>query len=223
MSSETYGYSSQVGEWSGSVDLANGEQQPITAITSVLDRLKPSMEKLHRPAQLLVSWGEYALDGEELAFHELEKFPVVEWDAITEQLARLQTSTTAVFAVGSLFVELDTTVIEPHGQVNKPGSAELQVSIDTPLQPSLIELRYATFIDVWLSTTYDELYRPRANRQAAGANRPRLEAVLNAIRSLTGSSFKVGQSQLYQFAITETGFRDVDDLPRREAGNLLTS
>jgi hypothetical protein len=219
MSDETYGFASQVGEWFGSVDIPPGEQRPMPAVMSVLGRLNPSLEKLHQPTHMSVSWGEYHGDGSEIAFHELEGFSVADWDAIPEQLFRLQASTPAAFGISSLFVRLDTRVIEQHGEVKKPSSTELQLSIDTPeLQPSTIGLRYATFIDVWLSTTYDELYRPRDNRRLAAANRPRLEAVLHSIRSLVGSSFRVGQSQLYPFAITETGFRDADRLPTRTGG-----
>jgi hypothetical protein len=115
-----------------------------------------------------------------------------------------------------LFLDLTTRVHEPTGDVWLPGSAKLQLSIDQPeLHPTAIGVGYTTHIDAWLSTTYDESYQPRSNHEIARTNRPTLEGVLRALRDLMGTTFQVDRSRLYPFAITDHGFRDVDDLPAR--------
>lgn len=217
MSDTTYGYASRVGEWSGTIELPESARQPIPAIATVLGHLRSSLEALHRPTQLQVSWVEYAMNGEdEVAFHELDEYPLSTWDGIVEQLLRLQSSTSHRFAISCLFVKLETRILEPSGCVWKPSSAELQCSIVEPeLEPADVSVSYYTYVDAWLSTTYGEGYVPRDNHEIASANRPRLEAVVGVLRALTGSTFRVGQSQLYPFAITETGFVDVDELWER--------
>ncbi|HWO26626.1 MAG TPA: hypothetical protein VNO30_48185 [Kofleriaceae bacterium] len=212
--SRTYGYSSQVGEWIGSVELAESERAPMPGVRSVLQRLRPILEGLHRPSQLQISWGEYSAEEEELAFHELEDYPVASWDEIVAQIERLHSTTSHQFAIECLFLDLSTRVIEPTGEVWLPGSAELRFSIIQPeLHPMTIDIGYRTYIDAWLSTTYDSSHQPESNHEIARANRPVLEAVLRSLRDLTGTTFQVGQSKTYPFAITDSGFCDVDDLP----------
>ncbi|HWO21085.1 MAG TPA: hypothetical protein VNO30_20095, partial [Kofleriaceae bacterium] len=149
---------------------------------------------MHHPSQLRISWGEYSADEEELAFHELEDYPVASWDEIVAQIERLHSTTSHQFAIECLFLELATRVIESTGEVWLPGSAELQLSIIQPeLHPMTIEVGYTTYIDAWLSTTYDESHQPRSNHEVARANRPALEAVLRSLHDLTGTTFEVGQ------------------------------
>jgi DNA-binding transcriptional regulator/RsmH inhibitor MraZ len=214
--SRTYGYSSQVGDWMGSVELAESERAPMPGVRSALQRLRTILEGLHRPSQLRISWGEYSADEEELAFHELEVYPVASWDEVLAQIERLRATTSHQFAIADLFLELATRVIEATGEVWLPGSAQLQLMIVQPeLHPMTIVVGYTTYIDAWLSTTYDSNHQPQSNHEVARANRPALEAVLRSLRDLTGTTFEVGQSKTYPFAITDTGFRDEDDLPTR--------
>jgi hypothetical protein len=214
--SRTYGYSPTVGDWMGSVELAESERAPMPGVRSVLQRLRAILEGLHRPSQLQISWGEYSVDEEELAFHELEVYPVASWDEVLAQIERLRSTTSHQFAIADLFLELSTRVVEATGVAWLPESAELQFSIIQPeLRPRTIEVRYTTHIDAWLSTTYDSSYQPRSNHEVARANRPSLEAILRSLRDLMGTTFEVGRSRLYPFAITDTGFRDEDDLPTR--------
>jgi DNA-binding transcriptional regulator/RsmH inhibitor MraZ len=214
--SRTYGYSPAVGEWMGSVELAESERAPVPGVQSVLHRLRAVLEASHRPSELRISWAEYSAEEEELAFHELEVYPVASWDEVLAQIERLRSTTSHQFAIECLFLELATRVIEATGDVWLPGSAELHLSIAQPeLHPTTIEVGYTTHIDAWLSTTYDESYRPRSNHEIARANRPVLEGVLRSLRDLMGTTFQVDRSRLYPFAITDLGFRDVDELPAR--------
>lgn len=211
-----WGYSGQVGEWSGDVQIPEDvAATPLAAARFVLERLRPVLEPLHRPARIEVSWGEYDAAGEEVAFHELEERKVVTWGDVEAHVSELRCNS-GTPAVNCVFVHLDTCVIGAGGPVWIESSAELQVSFDTPeTRPSSGQVAYRTGIDVWLSTTYDENREPRANPEAAH-NHPRLEAVLRGLREVT-TDYQAGQSQLYPFAIVPTGFREVsmEDLPRR--------
>jgi hypothetical protein len=212
----TFGYSPSVGEWMGSVPLAEFERAPVPGVRSVLQRLRAILEPSHRLSRMEISWAEYSADEEELAFHELEEYPVASWDEVLAQIERLRSTTSHQFAIECLFLELATRVIEPAGEAWLPESAVLQLSVVQPeLHPMTIEVAYTTHIDAWLSTIYDERYQPRRNHEVARANRPMLEALLRSLRELTAPTFKVLRSRLYPFAITELGFCDVDDLPPR--------
>jgi DNA-binding transcriptional regulator/RsmH inhibitor MraZ len=212
----TYGYSPTVGEWMGSVPLAESERAPVPGVRSVLQRLRALLEPSHRVSELRISWAEYGADEEELAFHELEVYPVASWEEVLAQIERLRSITPRQFAISCLFLEFSTRVIEPAGEAWLPESAVLQLSIDQPeLHPTTVEVAYTTHIDAWLSTTYDESYQPRSNHEVARANRPMLEALLRSLRELMGPTFQVDRSRLYPFAITDLGFCDVVDLPAR--------
>ncbi|HWO25172.1 MAG TPA: hypothetical protein VNO30_40815 [Kofleriaceae bacterium] len=198
----------------GAALLAESERAPVPGVRSVLQRLRAALEASHRPSELRISWGEYSAEEEELAFHELEVYPVASWDEILAQIERLRSTTSHQFAISDLFLDLTTRVIEPTGDVWLPGSADLQLSIEPPeLHPTTIGVAYRTYIDAWLSTTYDSSHQPRSNHEIARANQPVLESVLRSLRDLTGTTFQVGQSHHYSFAITEHGFCDVDGLP----------
>lgn len=218
MREKTYGYASRVGEWLGSIELPESARQPIPAIEHVFDNLRPSLETIHRPTKLRVSWAEFATASEEeAAFHELQEYPLSAWDDAVERLKQLQASTSNRFAISCLFAKLETRIVEPDREVWLPDSADLQCSIAEPeLAPTTVEVRYSTYIDAWLSMTYDKDGQPSDNRRIAAINRAGLEFVVAALRSLMGNSFEVGQSQLYPFAITESGFRDVNDLRARK-------
>ncbi|HWO17402.1 MAG TPA: hypothetical protein VNO30_01455, partial [Kofleriaceae bacterium] len=192
--SRTYGYSSQVGEWMGAALLAESERAPVPGVRSVLQRLRAALEASHRPSELRISWTEYSAEEEELAHHELEVYLIASWDEILAQIERLRSTTSHQFAIADLFLDLTTRVIEPTGDVWLPGSGELQLSIEQPeLHPTTIGVAYRTYIDAWLSTTYDESHQPRSNHEVARANRPALEAVLRSLHDLTGTTFEVGQ------------------------------
>jgi DNA-binding transcriptional regulator/RsmH inhibitor MraZ len=200
----------------GSAPLAESERAPVPGARSVLQRLRAILEPSHRISQMEISWAEYSADEEELAFHELEVYPVASWEEVLAQIERLRSTTSQQFAIQCLFLELATRVIEPAGEAWLPDSAVLQLTICQPeLHPTTIEVRYTTHIDAWLSTTYDERYQPRSNHEVARANRPMLEALLRSLRELTGSTLQLDRSRLYPFAITELGFCDEDDLPVR--------
>lgn len=212
----TWGYSGQVGEWSGDLEVPEERRSPpLAAARYVLERVRPILEPLHRPARIEVSWGEYDEAGEELAFHELEEAETTSWDAVDAHLAQLR-GAHGTTAVSCVFVHLDTCVLEAGTETWAERAAELQISFDAPeVQPVSAQLAYRTSIDVWLGATYDEHRQPRANPDAA-SNAPRLEAMLHRLREVT-ADFQAGESQTYPFAIVATGFREitVDDLPRR--------
>jgi hypothetical protein len=215
----SYGYSPDVGDWYGSIALPSTERTPIRAVRHAIQQLGTVLEPLHRPTEMRISWSELDAADAELAFHELETYPVTSWDGLLEQIERLASMTPHQFAIDCVFAELATRVVEIPGELWKTESAELQFSIVQPqLHPTTIEVHYTTYIDAWLSTTYDENHAPCDNHDVARANRPNLERLLEKLHQLTGATFRVGRSRLYPFAISEHGFRDVDDLPARGHG-----
>src|SRR5262249_3743224 len=160
-------------------------EPPSLAIQWLLDRIIPIFGELHRPRRTLVSWAEYDDQGHEAGFHELEKTETTDWSEITEHLARLEARARGTFAVSCLFISLDTAVIGDNSVSWVESSAELQVSIPVPeTVPEIAGLRYATYIDVWLSATCCEDISMRSNQVAAARNRPRLEALLNTFSAL---------------------------------------
>lgn len=212
----TYGYSPSVGEWTGSIALAEAERAPLPAMRRVLGELRAIFEATHRVAQAQVSWVEYGDGGEELAFHELEDHAVASWGEAAARLEALAAGTPHRFAVQALFLELAVRIEEPAGEVWLPRAGELQLSIGEPeLAPSSVEVGYTTHTDAWLAATYDEGYRPRDNRAIAAANRPALEAALRALHALAGASYRAERSRLYPFALAEHGFTDEHELPPR--------
>lgn len=206
--SRTYGYSSQVGEWLGAVTADQATTPAV--IVSALEKLANVMESLHRPTRTTLTWSVIDAYGNELEYHELEEVETDSWSAVVARITSLGTNV----AIESVFVSLETRVVEPGGESSLPNSAELQLSIDRSA-PSGIAVRYALFIDAWLAVTYGEDYVPRDNSQIAGLNARRLEELLRRLKQLVGSSFQVGHSQLYPFAITEYGFEPVRELPPR--------
>lgn len=211
-----WGYSGQVGEWSGRIEVPQGRRSPpLAAARYVVERACAVLDAMHRPSRMEVSWGEYDATGEALAFHELEDVGVTSWDVVDAHVAPWH-GTRGTAAVSCLFVCLDTCVLEEERAVWVESSAEFQVSFDSPeVVPASAQLAYRTAIDVWLGATYDEHKRPRPNVDARG-NAPRLEAMLVRLREIT-TDFEAGLSQVYPFAIVPTGFRQisVDELAHR--------
>jgi hypothetical protein len=214
MTMRTWGAAGQVGEWYGTMPIPP-EDRPssLKAVAKVLMRAAPVLQELHRPRRILISWGEYDDAGSELAFHELEEIELADWTAIANRIEQLPAEPGRRAAFSCLFVQMDTSITERDGEVWEERSAELQLSVDKPFSTESVVLGYVTYLDVWLSTTYGDGYAPRPNNTAAERNRPRLESVLRALGALWGETARIGQSQLYPFAICETGFRDADQLP----------
>lgn len=206
----TYGYSSQVGEWLGVVSADQASTPSVVA--SVLEKLAQLMQPLHRPARTAVTWSSSDASGNEVEYHELEEVETDSWPAVAARISSLGTNVT----IESVFVSVETRVAELDGEAPLADSAELQLSIDRA-DPSAVTVRYAVFIDAWLSVTYGEDYVPRDNSQIAGLNAKRLDDLLRGLQRLTGTTFQVGHSQLYPFAITEYGFDPVRELPPRFA------
>jgi hypothetical protein len=209
MVERTWGYSGQVGEWLGEIDIPLAQRQPpVAALQWVLDQVFPILMEMHRPRRMLVSWAEYDEQGEEAGFHELEQVESATWEGIKAELALLA-SGTDTFAASALFVLMDTAVINDEGVFWADSSAELQVSIPPPDQtPEVASLTYSTYIEVWLSTTYGTDKAERANYGPAALNHPRIEALLRAFSALLGESYRIGQSDFYHDAIIEMGFRN---------------
>jgi hypothetical protein len=214
----TWGYSGQVGEWFGAVEIppeGRNPSEPLATIARLLVGVAVLLEELHRPRRVLVSWGEYDAEGTQEDFHELETAELCSFAAIAEHVERLSATPGRRAAVSYLCVELETRISEEEGESWMEESATLEISVTPPeLQPESAGIVYTTYIDAWLSTTYGPGDAPpRANHTVAARNRPRLEALLRALASFRGGPFTVGHSRTYPFAICATGFRDVDVLP----------
>lgn len=208
----SYGYASEVGEWTGVLVIPEVKQRPLDAVSFALSELTPIFETFHRPTELIISWFELDHNDQEISFHELDEFPVRGWADVATCIESLAPD--KPFAISCIFLKLDTEIIENRATVRVPASAELQLSIAPPeTKPTSVGLSYTLFIDAWLSFTYGEEYAPRDNRSIAAANRPRLADALRHFREKVGSSFNVGRSQLYPFAICDAGFLDIATLP----------
>jgi hypothetical protein len=81
----------------GAVELAESERAPVPGVRSVLQRLRAALEASHRPSELRISWAEYSAEEAELAFHELEVYPVASWGEILAQIDRLRSTTSHQF------------------------------------------------------------------------------------------------------------------------------
>src|SRR6476661_10483462 len=113
MTGATWGYSGQVGEWFGELEIQPlFGQPPIAAVHRLLDDVLPIVGSLHRPRQMQVSWAEYGAEGQEVRFHELEELEVASWEAVVSSLDRLAGAAQGTFALNSLFIKLDTEVVE---------------------------------------------------------------------------------------------------------------
>jgi hypothetical protein len=220
MMGHTWGHAGQVGEWFGVLDIPEAlRQRPLAAIDYVIEKFIPILIGFHRPRRMRISWKEYGEDGEEVAVHEFEEVVVADWGTLQKTIRNMGINSSNKVAVISLFIDLDTQIIDIEGESWADDSARFQISMTPPeSEPESAGIGYAVYIDIWLSTTYGEHYVPRSNRDAAAQNRPRLEAFLQPFANILGETFRVGQSQLYYFAITETGFRDADILPPRGRG-----
>ncbi len=208
MVGRTWGYSGQVGEWFGNVVIPPGWRvPPAAALQWVLDRIVPILSEMHRPRQMLVSWAEYDEQGEEAGFHELEQIECTTWEGVEAELAMLGPASN-IFAVSTLFILMDTAVINDDEVFWATESAELQISIAPPEQtPEVASVSYRTYIDVWLPKTYGKDRAERENYGPAALNGPRIEAMLRRYSALLGESYRVGESDFYHGAISETGFR----------------
>ena len=208
MGERSWGYSGQVGEWFGKVDVPPERRvPPAAAIQWVLDQAGPMLMEIHRPRQMLVSWAEYDEQGQEVGFHELEQVECTAWEDVKAGLDMI-ISGSGMFALSSLFLLMDTAVVEDGGVFWAESSAELQVSIPPPEQtPEVASLSYRTYIDVWLHKTYGKDRVERANDGPAALNGPRIEALLRTYSALLGESYRVGESDFYHDSISEMGFR----------------
>jgi hypothetical protein len=73
MVTRAWGYSGQVGEWFGKVDIPLARRvPPAAAIQWMLDQVVPMLTEMHRPRRMFVSWAEYDEQGQEAGFHELK-------------------------------------------------------------------------------------------------------------------------------------------------------
>ena len=208
MVERTWGYSGQVGEWLGKLDLPPSRRvPPSVALQWVIDQVGPILIELHRPRRMLVSWAEYDEQRAETGFHDLEQIECTTWEGVKVELAMLAPAN-SVFAVSALFLSMDTAIVSEDGVFWADSSAELQVSIPSPEQmPEVASVSYTTYIDVWLPITYGTDKTERANYGPAGLNGPRIEAMLRTYSALLGESYRVGESDLYHNAISEMGFR----------------
>ena len=208
MVERTWGYSGQVGEWFGKVDIPNERRlPPAAALEWVLDRIAPMLMEMHRPRLMLVSWAEYGEQGLEVNFHELEQVECTTWGEVKARLAMLAPDK-GNFAVSAMFMLMDTAVIDEDGVFWADSSAELQISVPPPERtPEVASVSYRTYIDVWLRKTYGKGKAERANYGPAALNGPRIETLLRAYAGLLGESYRVGESDYYYDAISETGFR----------------
>lgn len=181
------------------------------AIQSLLSTLIPILAEIHRPRRISVSWGEHNEAGEEIAFHELEESDISSWDDVRTIIARLPDRSSHEVAVSTLFVDLDTRIIEGGRESWSEDSASLQASVPPGDEkaPESFHITYQTAIDIWLPTTHgsDGL---RSNRAVAAENMPRFEAFLRDLASLTGGALVPDRSKRYGDAVTATGFQDLD-------------
>jgi len=207
-----WGYSGQVGKWSGSLAISPAlRRPPLAAAQWLLEQVIPIFKCMHRPRRMRVSWAECDEQLREIAYHELDEIDVTSWDSIGAHLSRLEVESGAVLVLSFLFVALDTAVIEDEKESWAEESAELQISMPPEYtDPDSAIVSYTTWIDVWLSKTLDEAGAVRANA-AAAANLPRLEALLRDFAALAGDTYCVEESQTYYDFITETGFRNQVD------------
>jgi hypothetical protein len=208
MVTRAWGYSGQVGEWFGKVDIPLARRvPPAAAIQWMLDQVVPMLTEMHRPRRMFVSWAEYDEQGQEAGFHELEQVECQTWEGVKAELPMLAVAND-MFAVSALFLLMDTAVVEDGGIFWADSSAELQVSVPPPeLTPEVASVSYRTYIDVWLSVTFGEDKAERANYEPAELNGPRIEGLLRAYSALLGESYRVGESDFYHASISETGFR----------------
>lgn len=211
MSEQTWGYAGQVGEWFGTLEIPLDRRRPPSAAAHwVLDQVIPLFSVLHRPRKMSVSWAAVDSQGRETEFHELEEMEVADWNAIGSNLSRLENDAGKVLALSCMFISLETAVVG-NGVSWADSSAELQISIPPPYNyPEAATISYTTYIDVWLSSTYDQDNSTRSNLEMSMRNRPRLEAMLHAFGQLVGDTFEVGESYFYDKALTKTGFKDQD-------------
>jgi len=204
----TWGYSGQVGEWLGAIAIPPERRQPpIAAAEWLLGDATELLRALHRPRELRISWAEFDAAGRELAFHEPDAFELAGWDEVAVRLKEIAAGARGRFALGSLFLTMDTAIIESGLELWANSSAELQISIAPPENdPVEASLTYRTFIDVWLTSTRNEAGAWRSNAAYSMENLPRLAALLASFRALVGRSFRVGASFFYHDRISGTGF-----------------
>ncbi len=215
------GSTGQVGSWEGGLVIPSEKRHlPIVATVHVFDQFLPILAELHRPRSITLSWGEYDMRGDQVNAYEEVEIRVDDWDGIRTSLHALEHRTALRVAPMSMFVNLDTLIASATDESWRECSATFQISMTPPwYEPPDAGVVYATYIDVWLSTTYGEDYRPTPNHDIAHRNRPRLKRFLEAFANVLGPSFRVGRSHLYPFAITSTGFDTIDELPPRGSGS----
>ena len=199
-------------------------RKPNASVIHLLDVFLPLLADLHRPRRMFISWGEYNARSEQIDAYEDVEVCVEDWDAIRRYINMLEEQTENVVGLMSLFIELDTSIVDAEGEAYCPQSATFQLSMTPPWTESpSVWVIYITHIDVWLSTTYGPCRESRSNRDAARLNRPRLADFLVRLAVVIGPSFRPGLSQTYPFAITPTGFSDVDELPPLASRNSAES
>jgi hypothetical protein len=206
----TWGYSGQVGEWFGAVAIPRRERQaPIAAAEWLLSDVSALLSALHRPREMQISWAEFDATGQELAFHESETFETSDWQAAALRLKEIAAGARGTFALSSLFVTMDTAIVENGSELWAHNSAELQFSIPPPYYaPTEASVSYCTSIDIWLSSTRNETGEWRSNVAYSRDNLPRLMTFLASFRALVGESFDVGESFFYHDRINNEGFSD---------------
>ncbi len=217
MTERTWGYDGQVGQWGGTLEVpAEVRCDSVAAMRLAVERSIPVLAEIHRPVAVQANWAEHDEHGEVLVYHELEELAVADWDELRRHPGRLAIATANRIELHTLFVDLDTLLVEPSGDSWAERSATFQISITPPAVGRFaVVTSYTTYIDVWLTVTYGEHYRPRPNKPTAERNRPRLQSFLRLFAQMVGDSFATERSDLYYFAIGPDGFREVDDLPPR--------
>ena len=214
MTERTWGYWDQVGGWYGDVPLPVTERSPPIEShpVSPVDADPDPWPEIHRPRRISVSWGERNKAEERRSpSTSWKKADISSWDDVRTIIARLPDRSSHEVAVSTLFVDLDTRIIEGGRESWSEDSASLQASVPPGDEkaPEWFHITYQTAIDIWLPTTHgsDGL---RSNRAVAAENMPRFEAFLRDLASLTGEALVPDRSKRYGDAVTATGFQDLD-------------
>jgi hypothetical protein len=204
----TWGYSGEVGEWSGTVAVPPEERQPpVSAAIWLVCKARALLGPMHRPRDVQITWGDFDRSGQEIAFHESDRFAAANWSDVVVGLNGISERARGRFALSSLFVELDTAIIEDGATTWAESAAELQISIPSPeTDAAEANVSYRTFIDIWLERTRGAEGEWRSNARAAADNASRLAAILRGFRDLAGETYRVGGSFHYHEFIRPTGF-----------------
>lgn len=212
-----WGYSRVVGEWY--LEVFGGKSDDLKGrfriLIDILERSNDALKKLHTlhevSASISLLGDEILADGTIKEEQYLELIPIdcqsLE-DLVT--LIKNRVKPYSKFLITTIFIDLNTSIIEKDREIILPNSANLYIGAgDYALinEKTELYLSYTTGTNVWLKNVWSNDYKILLdNSEASNFNLPRLRKFLETLENNLRVNINPGESHLYGEYLDKTGF-----------------